>query len=204
MPVSPVPILFPLAVLSILIGGIVVTQNRYGRCRVTRHVLIAVWLLFLPGVVSQVKGFFVQVLAAGGNPRWQLAYADWLMSERNLHEEFVLAPRFPWNGDATFRYISDAAAQGYIPAKRKYMGWVEADAGNQSEILQVRANYNAYRSELGDVADFSCWRRSSAKDLLLLYVPIAIAVQLLLWRAESRHQQRRIEQEIARGTPEIP
>ncbi len=197
MPVSPVPVLFPLAVLGILIGGIILTWMTYSRCRALRHVAMAIALLVFPVFVSQLKGLVVHQFATGGNPRWQLAYADWLMQERNLHQELFIAPGFTWEPEVIFAYISSAAAQGHVPAMRKYMGWVDADAGRQGEILQVQANYNAYRRQLGDVADFSYWRESTLlRDLMLPYAAFAILVQVLMWREEWRYQERLIQKQI--------
>lgn len=197
MPVSPLPILFPFVVLCILIGGIIRTLRTYSRCRVLRHIAIVVILLFLPALVTQLKGIVLRQLASDGDPKWQLVYSDWFFAERNLHQELILAPGVPWDGDHFFQYLSDSAAQGYVPAMRKYMAWVEQSPARM-ENLRIHATYNDYRRQLGDVADYSYWRESTPlRDLTLVYAMLAIIVQILFWRGESRYQKSALEQEIA-------
>ncbi len=197
MPVSPLPVLVPFVMLCVLIGSWLRTRLTHSRCRVLRHIAIVIVLLFVPAVGSQINGVVLRRLAAGGDPKWQLAYSDWFFAERNLHQEIVLAPGVPWDGDHFFQYLSDSAAQGYVPAMRKYMAWVEQSPARMDE-LQVRATYNSYKRQLGDVADYSYWRESTLlNDLMPLYALIAIAAQVLFWREEDRYQQGVLEQETA-------
>jgi hypothetical protein len=199
MPVSPVPVLFPLAVLCILIGGIVTAKVRHGSCRVSRHVAIAIALLVFPFIISQLKGLVVRQLASGGDPRWQLAYADWYFKERNLHQEIVFAPGIPWDEDFFFKYLSESAAQGNVAARRKYIAWIKGGSGTDPVDPDVQAAYDEYVRQLGDDPDYSYWRESTLlQRLAMLYAPLAILLQLASWQEESRSQSR-VSQQLTRS-----
>lgn len=201
MPVSPVPILFPLAVLCILVGGVVAIRNRYGRCHVARHVLIAVTLLFIPFIVSQVIGLSLRLCAASGDARWQLAYADWFFKERNLHQEIVFAPGIPWDGDHFFEYLSESAAQGNVSARRKYIAWIRGGSATEPRDPNVQAAYDEYVRQLGDNPDCSYWWESTLlQRLTIFYLPIAILLQISYWREESRYQIQEAREETTHSS----